>query len=83
MHRSFARAAELAGDEIRASEAHAEAAFASGHLEDALGILERLARRTDLDHYQRARIEARIADLTPLVLELRRRSLNPPERRAG
>ncbi|GIX34125.1 MAG: putative beta-barrel assembly-enhancing protease [Lysobacterales bacterium] len=83
LHRSFARAAELAGDEIRASEAHAEAAFASGHLEDALGILERLARRTDLDHYQRARIEARIADLTPLVLELRRRSLNPPERRAG
>jgi predicted Zn-dependent protease len=83
LHRTFARAAELAGDEIRAAEAHAEAAFASGQIEDALGILERLARRTDLDRYQRARIEARIADLTPLVLELRRRTIVPQERRAG
>lgn len=83
LHRTFARAAELAGDEIRAAEAHAEAAIASGQIEDALAILERLARRSDLDPYQRARIEARITDITPLVLELRRRSIVPQERRAG
>lgn len=83
LHRTFARAAELAGDEIRASEAHAEAAFASGEIEDALIILERLSRRGDLDPYQRARIEARIADLTPLVLEMRRRALQPQPRPTG
>lgn len=70
---TFARACELAGDEIRAGEAHAEVALLSGRFEDALQQLGNLLRRTDVDYYQRARIEARIAQITPVALEQRRR----------
>ncbi|HRQ65958.1 MAG TPA: M48 family metalloprotease, partial [Xanthomonadaceae bacterium] len=45
---AFARASELAGDEIRAGEAHAEAAFLGGQAEDALRLLESLSKREDL-----------------------------------
>jgi predicted Zn-dependent protease len=70
---TFARACELAGDEIRAGEAHAEVALLSGRFDDALQQLSNLLRRTDVDYYQRARIEARIAQITPVALEQRRR----------
>jgi predicted Zn-dependent protease len=73
----FARASELAGDLIRAGEAYAETAYLGGRPEDALNQLERLKQRDDLDYYQRARIDARIAAITPTVLELRRRGLKP------
>lgn len=75
--RSFARAAELAGDIPRAAEAHAEAAFLTGRAEDALNQLQRLKEREDLDYVQRARIEARITAMTPIVLELRARGVRP------
>jgi predicted Zn-dependent protease len=70
---TFARACELAGDEIRAGEAHAEVALINGQFDDALKQLTSLLRRTDVDYYQRARIEARIAQITPIALEQRRR----------
>ena len=73
----FARASELAGDLVRAGEAYAETAYLGGRPEDALNQLERLKLRDDLDYYQRARIDARIAAITPTVLELRRRGLRP------
>lgn len=73
LQRSFGRASELAGDSVRASEAHAEAAYLAGRAEDALTQLQSLKQRDDLDYYQRARIDARIAQLTPVVLELRER----------
>lgn len=73
LQRSFGRASELAGDKVRASEAHAEAAYLSGRAEDALNQLQALKERDDLDYYQRSRIDARIAELTPVVLELRER----------
>jgi predicted Zn-dependent protease len=73
--RAFARASEVAGDLVRAGEAHAEAAYLSGRAEDALNQLGALKKRDDLDYYQRARIDARIASLTPLVLELRKQGL--------
>lgn len=75
--RAFARASEVAGDVVRAGEAHAEAAYLSGRAEDALNQLGALKKRDDLDYYQRARIDARIAALTPLVLELRKQGLRP------
>lgn len=78
LQRSFARASELAGDSIRAGEAHAEAAFLSGRPQDALNQLERL-KKQPLDYYQRAWIDARIAAMTPTVLESRRRGLKPGE----
>lgn len=79
--RNFARASELAGDEIRASEAYAEAAFLNGRAVDALNQLERLKQREDLNYYQRARIEARMAAITPVVLEMRRQGIRAEEQR--
>ncbi|MBS0570668.1 MAG: M48 family metalloprotease, partial [Proteobacteria bacterium] len=75
----FARACEVAGDRVRAGEAHAEAAYLNGRAEDALNQLKDLTRRSDLDYYERARIEARIAQITPVVLELRRRKIKPED----
>ena len=75
----FARACEIAGDRVRAGEAHADAAYLNGRAEDALNQLKDLAKRGDLTYYQRARIEARIAQITPVVLELRRRKIRPED----
>jgi predicted Zn-dependent protease len=72
---TFARACEIAGDPIRAGEAYAEAAYLNGRPEQALVQLNTLKRRGDLDYYARARIESRIAAITPTVLELKRQGI--------
>jgi predicted Zn-dependent protease len=79
LQQRFARAAELAGDTNRAAEAHAEAAFLAGRAEDALNQLDRLKQRDDVDYVQRARVEARIAELMPVVLEMRRLGFRPQD----
>ncbi len=79
--RTFARAAEIAGDPVRAGEAWAEAAFLNGREEQALVQLNTLKKRDDLDYYARARIDARIAAITPVVLELRRQGVRDPDLR--
>lgn len=73
--RTFARASEIAGDPVRAGEAHAEAAYLSGRPELALAQLNNLRKRGDLDYYARSRIDARIAAITPTVLELKRQGI--------
>jgi predicted Zn-dependent protease len=73
--RTFARASEIAGDPVRAGEAYAEAAFLNGRAEQALVQLNTLKKRDDVDYYARARIDARIAAITPTVLELRRQGI--------
>jgi beta-barrel assembly-enhancing protease len=87
LQQRFARASELAGDTHRASEAHAEAAFLGGRAEDALKQFDTLKNREDIDYVQRARVEARMAEIMPVVLEMRRAGLRPQdqgrERRAG
>lgn len=72
---TYARASEIAGDPVRAGEAYAEAAFLNGRPEQALLQLNTLKRRDDLDYYARARIDARIAAITPVVLELHRQGI--------
>jgi predicted Zn-dependent protease len=78
---TFARASEVAGDPIRAGEAHAEAEYIKGRPERALVQLNTLLKRDDIDYYARARIEARIASITPRVLELRRQGVRDEELR--
>ncbi|GAB2611084.1 M48 family metalloprotease [Lysobacter erysipheiresistens] len=73
--RTYARASEIAGEPIRAGEAYAEAAFLSGRAEQALVQLNTLKKRPEVDYYARARIEARIAQITPVVLELHRQGI--------
>lgn len=72
---TFARVNEIAGDPVRAGEAWAEAAYLNGRPERALVQLNTLKKREDLDYYARARIDARIAAITPVVLELRRQGV--------
>ncbi|WP_345777347.1 M48 family metalloprotease [Lysobacter sp. MMG2] len=79
--RVFARACEMAGDPVRAGEAYAEAAYLNGRPEQALVQLNTLKRRSDLDYYARARIEARIAAITPTVLELKRQGIRDEDLR--
>ncbi|MEG0183929.1 MAG: M48 family metalloprotease [Stenotrophomonas sp.] len=75
----YARASELAGDTVRASEAYAEAAFLGGRPEQALMQLQALKRNPALDYIGRARVDARIESITPTVLELRRQGVQDPD----
>lgn len=81
--RSFGRASELAGDTLRAAEAYAEAAFLSGRAEDALAQLQSLQQRDDLDYIQRARVDARIAYMTPIAIEMQRRGITQQRQTQG
>jgi predicted Zn-dependent protease len=57
----------------------AEVALLSGNISDALWQLQGLIKRPDIDYYQRARIEARIQDVTPYALD-QRKKLAPQQR---
>ncbi len=72
---TFARTSEIAGDPVRAGEAYAEAAYLNGRPEQALVQLNTLKKRSDVDYYARSRIDARIAEITPTVLELRQQGI--------
>lgn len=77
--RLLARAYELSGNTLRAAEAYAEVAFLNGRVDDAINQLNALLRNDDLDYYQRARVEARIAEFMPISLELKRQGIKPEE----
>lgn len=83
LYRAYARASDAAGDSVRAGEAYADASYYAGRPFDALEQLRRLLKRNDLDYYARARIQARIAELTPLVLELRKRRIKTEDNPDG
>ncbi len=59
----YAQAANLAGDEVRSTEAIAESYYQRGGTEEAITQLESLTKRSDLDYYQRARVSARLMEL--------------------
>ncbi|WP_049622970.1 M48 family metalloprotease [Frateuria defendens] len=83
IYRTYARASDKAGDGVRAGEAYADASYLSGRPFDAMEQLKRLLKRNDLDYYARARIQARISDLTPLVMELRKRRVQTEDNPDG
>jgi predicted Zn-dependent protease len=83
IYTAYARASEKAGDDVRAAEAYADASYLSGRPFDAMEQLKRLLQRSDLDYYARARIQARIADLTPLLMELRKRRVQTQDNQDG
>ncbi len=59
----YARAADRAGEPVRATEALAESYYMRGGIYEAIEQLERVTQRDDLDYYQRARVNARIDEL--------------------
>ena len=69
------RGLSIAGDDVRAKEAIAESYYLKGGIHEAALQLQELARREDLDYYQRARITARINELR---LELAKLGLEEP-----
>jgi predicted Zn-dependent protease len=79
VHTAFGRASDLAGDKVRAGESYAIASYLNGRAEDAFNQLKDIAKRTDLDYYQRTRVEALIEQMTPIVLDLRRRKIKPAD----
>ncbi len=83
IYSAYARASEKAGDSIRAEEAFADASYYSGRPFDAMEQLKRMLKRTDLDYYARVRIQARIAQLTPLVMELHKRRISTDDNPDG
>jgi predicted Zn-dependent protease len=80
IYSAYARASEKAGDFVRGGEAFADASYYSGRPYDAMEQLKRLLKRDDVDYYARVRIQARIAELTPLVLELNKRNIQTEDR---
>jgi len=80
---AYARASDKAGDSVRAGEAFADASYYSGRPFDAMEQLKRLLKRDDLDYYARVRIQARISELTPLVLELHKRKIQTEDNPDG
>ena len=60
---------------LRAAECYAEVAYLNGRVDDAINQLTALMKNDDLDYYQRARVEARIAELRPISLELERQGI--------
>ncbi|MBB6183750.1 beta-barrel assembly-enhancing protease [Oleiagrimonas soli] len=80
LYTSYARASEKADMPVRAGEAYAYASYLSGRPFDAMQQFRRLLDRPDLNYYQRARINAHIAQLTPLLMELRKRKIDTPDR---
>ncbi|HEY0197571.1 MAG TPA: M48 family metalloprotease [Rhodanobacter sp.] len=83
IYSSYARASDKAGDSIRAGEAFADASYYSGRPFDALEQLKRLLKRNDLDYYARARIQGRLIELTPLVMELHKRKIQTEDNPDG
>ena len=79
LYTEFGHASDLMGDKVRAVESYAIASYLNGRAEDALNQLTDLTKRTDLDYYQRKRIEALIEQMTPLVLDLRRHKIRPAD----
>ena len=64
-----AQAATLADNEVRAGEAIAEAYFLRGNVQESAHQLQRLAKRNDLNYYERSRINARLSELEVIMAE--------------
>ncbi|WP_458071823.1 M48 family metalloprotease [Rhodanobacter sp. BL-MT-08] len=83
IYSAYARASEKAGDSVRAGEAFADATYYAGRPFDAMEQLKRMLKRTDLDYYARVRIQSRISQLTPLVMELHKRRISTDDNPDG
>lgn len=83
LFRTYARAADLAGQPVRASEAFAHYVFLQGRVYDAVTQLRNLLKTDSLDYYERSRIEARLAEMEPILAEIERRNGYDPSEGRG
>ncbi len=68
----YSRAADRTGAWVRAEEAYAQHVFLLGRVYDAVTHLEKLLKNQDLNYYERSRIEARVAEIRPILAEIQR-----------
>ena len=68
----YSRAADRTGARVRAEEAYAQHVFLLGQIYDAVTHLEKLLKNQDLNYYERSRIEARVAEIRPILAEIQR-----------
>ncbi|NII11805.1 M48 family metalloprotease [Oleiagrimonas sp. C23AA] len=68
LYQTYGRATDRAGQPVESGIAFADAAYLTGRPVDAMEQLRRLLDRPHLGYYDRAKVQARIDDLTPLVL---------------
>ena len=71
MYALYARAANIAGDHVRATEAIAESYYQRGGIEEAIEQLEKLAREHELNYYEQSRVSARLTELRIQFAEMR------------
>jgi predicted Zn-dependent protease len=71
MYALYARAANVAGDHVRATEAIAESYYQRGGIEEAIEQLEKLAREHELNYYEQSRVSARLTELRIQFAEMR------------
>ncbi len=76
---TYGRASKRAGDPAEAAVAFANASYLSGRPYDAMEQLRRVLKKPNLTYYQRARVQASIAQLTPVLLELQKRHVKTPD----
>lgn len=76
----YSRAARETGDSIRAREAFAQHVYLQGRVYDAVTQLRNLLESPELNYYQRARVEARLGELEPILARIQReRGWDPSE----
>lgn len=63
LYELLARASAMAGEEVAAAQALAEAYFLGGRIKEGMEQLELLQLRDDLNYYQRARVGARLEEM--------------------
>ncbi|HEX7341457.1 MAG TPA: M48 family metalloprotease [Rhodanobacteraceae bacterium] len=80
LFQTYARASEIAGNQVDAAEAWANASYLSGRPFDAMQQLQRIMKRKDLNYYQRARIQADINQLRPILLQLQKKHIHTVDR---
>ena len=72
----YARAANIAGDHVRATEAIAESYYQRGGIREAMEQLETLSKNPDLDYYERSRVSARLMEIRIQMGELKEERSN-------
>lgn len=72
LHLVYSQAADRSGMPIRASEAYAQHVYLQGRVYDAVTQLRKVLDTPGLDYYARARVEARLMELEPVLAEIER-----------
>jgi len=72
LHLIYSRAADQSGHKIRAGQAYAQYVLLQGRVYDAVTQLRNMLKEPALDYYERSRLQARLAELEPILAQIER-----------